>query len=124
VGSEADKEFGFFHVGSYPVSLRNVVGSTQVTVCAWSNEQKETWGFPPPVKLERRHKAFIVYVWRKTLSKQTKPIMYNTYPKFALWLKKNPLITLIKFFINLVLKKVSYYIRYIHIGSKLFIISL
>jgi hypothetical protein len=54
------------------VSLRNVGGSTQVTVRAWNNARKGTWGFSPPVKLERRHMTFTVSVWPKTQSNKKK----------------------------------------------------
>jgi hypothetical protein len=65
--------------GSYPASLRNVVGSTQVPVPAWNNARKGTWRFSPPVKLKRRHMTNTVSVWRKTQSnKQTCSGAYNT----------------------------------------------
>jgi hypothetical protein len=51
---------------SYPSSLRNVGGSTQVPVRALKDAQKGTWGLPPPLKLERRHMTYNVSVWRKT----------------------------------------------------------
>jgi hypothetical protein len=56
--------------GSYPSSLRNVGGSTQVLVRAWNNARKGTWGIPPPVKLERRDMTYTVSMWRKTQNKQ------------------------------------------------------
>jgi hypothetical protein len=52
----------------YLASLRDVGVSTQVPVHAWNNARKGTWGLPPPVKLERRHMAYTVLVWRKTQS--------------------------------------------------------
>jgi hypothetical protein len=55
-------------VGSYPASLRNVGGYTQVLVRALYNDQRGTWSLPPPVKLERRHMTYTVSVWRKTQS--------------------------------------------------------
>jgi hypothetical protein len=58
--------------GSYPASLQNVGGSTQVPVRAWNNARKATWGLPPPVKLERRDMTNTVSMWRKTQNKQTK----------------------------------------------------
>jgi hypothetical protein len=62
-----------FMSGSYPASLRNVGGSTQVPVRAWNNARKGTWGLPPPVKLERRDMTYYtVSMWRKTQNKQTK----------------------------------------------------
>jgi hypothetical protein len=60
-----------FMWGSYPASLRNVGGSTQVPVCAWNNPRKDTWDIPPPVKLERRDMTYTVSMWRKTQNKQT-----------------------------------------------------
>jgi hypothetical protein len=57
--------------GSYPASLRNVNGSTQVPVRAWNNARKGTWGLPPPVKLERRNITYTVLMWCKTQNKQT-----------------------------------------------------
>jgi hypothetical protein len=60
-----------FMWGSYPASLRNVGGSTQVPVRAWNNARKGTWGPPPPVKLERRDMTCTVSMWRKTQNKQT-----------------------------------------------------
>jgi hypothetical protein len=57
--------------GSYPASLRNVGGSTQVPVRAWNNARKGTWGLPPPVKLERRDMTYTVSMRRKTQNKQT-----------------------------------------------------
>ena len=47
-------------------SLRNVSGSTQARARAWNNARWSTWGLHPPVKLESRHKTFIVLVRRKT----------------------------------------------------------
>jgi hypothetical protein len=64
--------------GSYPASLRNVGGSTQVPVRAWNNARKGTWGLPPPVKLERRDMTYTVSMWRKTQNKQTKTHKSNT----------------------------------------------
>jgi hypothetical protein len=73
VGSNPDRDFGFFMWGSYPASLRNVGGSTQVPVRAWNNAWKGTWGLPPPVKLERPQMTYTVSMWRKTQSnKQNK----------------------------------------------------
>jgi hypothetical protein len=69
-----------FMWGSYPASLRNVGGSTQVPVRAWNNARKGTWGLPPPVKLERRDMTYTVSMWRKTQNKQTNknlPYKYN-----------------------------------------------
>jgi hypothetical protein len=57
--------------GSFPASLRNVGGSTQVPVRAWNNARKGTWGLPPIVKLERRNMTYTVSMWRKTQNKQT-----------------------------------------------------
>jgi hypothetical protein len=37
-------------LSSYPASLQNVGGSTQVPVRTWNNARKGTWGLPPPVK--------------------------------------------------------------------------
>jgi hypothetical protein len=54
---------------SYPASLRNVGGSTQVPVRAWNNARKGIWGLPSPVKLERRQITFTVSMWRKTQNK-------------------------------------------------------
>jgi hypothetical protein len=51
---------------SYPASLRNVGGSTQVPVCARKYARKGIWAFPPPVKLERRHITYNMSAWRKT----------------------------------------------------------
>jgi hypothetical protein len=48
-----------FMWGSYPASLRNVGGSTQVPVSAWNNARKGTRGFP-------------VSMLRNTQNKQTK----------------------------------------------------
>jgi hypothetical protein len=53
---------------SYPASLRNVGGSTQMPVIALNNAWKDTWGLPPPVYMERRHMNYTVSVWRKTQS--------------------------------------------------------
>jgi hypothetical protein len=47
-----------FMWGSYPASLRNVSGSTQVPIRAWNNARKGTWGLPPPVRLERRDMTY------------------------------------------------------------------
>jgi hypothetical protein len=58
-----------FMWGSYPASLRNVGGSTQVPVRAWNNARRGTWGLPPPVKLERRDMTYTVSMWRKTQNK-------------------------------------------------------
>jgi hypothetical protein len=52
-----------FMWGSYPASLRNVGGSTQVPVRAWNNAWKGTWGRPPPVKLECRDMTYTVSMW-------------------------------------------------------------
>jgi hypothetical protein len=49
--------------GSYPASLWNIGGSTQVPICTWNNALKGTWGLPPPVKLE--HMTCTVSVWLK-----------------------------------------------------------
>jgi hypothetical protein len=60
---------------SYPGSLRNVGGSTQVPVHAWNNARKDTWGLPPPVKLDCHQMTYTVLVWCKTQTKQT--ILYQ-----------------------------------------------
>jgi hypothetical protein len=59
-----------FMWGSYPASLRNVGGSTQVPIRAWNNARWGTRGLPPPVKLERRDMTYTVLMWRKTQNKQ------------------------------------------------------
>jgi hypothetical protein len=65
--------------GSYPASLWNVGGSTQVPVPLWNHARKRTWGHPRPVKLGRRHMTYTESVWRKTQSnKQTN--MKLTFP--------------------------------------------
>jgi hypothetical protein len=56
--------------GSFPASLRDVGGSTQLPIRALNNERKGTWGIPPPLKLERRDMTYTVSMWRKTQSKQ------------------------------------------------------
>jgi hypothetical protein len=61
-----------FMWGSYPASLRNVGGSTQVPVRAWNKARTGTWGLPPPVKLERRDMTNTVSMWRKTQDKKKK----------------------------------------------------
>ena len=48
----------YFRILLDPFSLRNVGGSTHVSVCAWNNAWRVTWGLPPPVKLESRHITF------------------------------------------------------------------
>jgi hypothetical protein len=53
-----------FMWGSYPASLWNVGGSTQVSFRAW-NAWKGTWGLPQPVKLESHQITFTVSVWLK-----------------------------------------------------------
>jgi hypothetical protein len=77
--------------GSYPASLRNVGGSTQVPVRTWNNARK---GLPPPVNFERRNMTYTVSMWRKTKNKQTyiKKIMILPLPtdksqlnKFIIW---------------------------------------
>ena len=52
VGSNATSDLRFFMWGCYPASLRNIDGSTQVPARAWNNAWRDTWGLPPPVKLE------------------------------------------------------------------------
>jgi hypothetical protein len=47
--------------GSYPDTLWNVGGSTQVPVCAWNIARKDTGGLPPTVKLESRLMISILY---------------------------------------------------------------
>jgi hypothetical protein len=61
-----------FMWGSYPASLRNVGGSTQVPVRAWNNAREGTWGLPPPVKLERSDMTYTVSMWRKIQNKKKK----------------------------------------------------
>jgi hypothetical protein len=56
----------FFMLGSYPAGLLHVGGSTQVPICAWNNVWNNTWGLPPPVKLESRNMTYIMLVWRNT----------------------------------------------------------
>jgi hypothetical protein len=72
-----------FMWGSYPASLRNVGGSTQVPVRAWKNARKGTWGLPPPVTPERRDMTFTVSMWRKTQNKQTKNICHGFFFKMS-----------------------------------------
>jgi hypothetical protein len=74
VGSNPDSDFGFFHVRKLSLKLMECEGSTQVSVRAWNNAQKGTWGLPPPVKLERRDMTYTVSMWHKPkTNKQTKP---------------------------------------------------
>jgi hypothetical protein len=73
--------------GSYPASLRNVGGSTQVAVRAWNNARKATWSLPSPVKLERRDMTYTVSMWRKTqkqTNKETKPEFVTVCPEPAI----------------------------------------
>jgi hypothetical protein len=49
VGSNPERDFWFFMWGSYPASVRNVGGSSQVPVRTWNNSRKGTWSFPPNV---------------------------------------------------------------------------
>ena len=35
---------------TYPASLQNVGGTTQMPTCAWNNARRGTWDLPPPVK--------------------------------------------------------------------------
>ena len=51
--------------GSYPASLWNLGGSTQMFARAWNNAQRDTLGFPPPVKQESLRIALTVLVRRK-----------------------------------------------------------
>jgi hypothetical protein len=67
--------------GSYPASLRNVGGSTQVPVREWNNARKGTWGLPPPVKLKHRDMTNTVSMWRKT-QKQTNNSLYFYVSKY------------------------------------------
>jgi hypothetical protein len=52
------RTLNYFMWGSYPASLRNVGGSTQVPVHAWNNARKGTWGLSPS-KLKRRDKPIL-----------------------------------------------------------------
>ena len=58
-----------FMWGSYPASLWNVGGTTQVPACAWNNARRGTWSLPPQEKLESRHITFAVLVQHKTPKK-------------------------------------------------------
>jgi hypothetical protein len=62
--------FDSFTWGSYPASLLNVGGSTQVPIHAWNNARKGAWGLPSPVKLECRDMTYSVSMWRKIQNKQ------------------------------------------------------
>jgi hypothetical protein len=67
-----------FMWGCYQASLRNICGSTQVSVRAWNNARKGTWGLPPPVNLERGHMTYTVLVGPKThLNSQTNCLLRN-----------------------------------------------
>jgi hypothetical protein len=66
VGSNPDRDIGFFHVRGSPAGFRNVCCFTQVRVRAWHNARQNTLGLPPQVELGRRHMTFTVSVWRKT----------------------------------------------------------
>ena len=57
--------------GSYPASLWNVDGSTQVPACAWNDAPRGNWGLPSPVKLESRYITFTVLVQPKTQPKKS-----------------------------------------------------
>jgi hypothetical protein len=65
-----------YTLGSYPASLRNVGGSTQVPVRARNNTRKGTWGLPPPVKLECRNMTDAVSMWCKPKTNK----QYSLYP--------------------------------------------
>ena len=63
--SNPTRDFGFFFFmwGSYPASLRNVGGSTQLPDHAWYNVQRGTLCLPPTVKLARWSSAS-AFDWR------------------------------------------------------------
>ena len=66
-----------FMWGSYPASLQNVDGSTQVPTRAWNNIRRDTLGLPPPGKLlENRHITFTILVRRKPQPKNNKTVIY------------------------------------------------
>ena len=52
VGSNSVRDLDFVMWGSYPASLCNVGGSTQVATCVWNTARRGNWGLPLPVKLE------------------------------------------------------------------------
>ena len=46
-----------FMWGSYPASLQNFGGSSQLPACACINTRRDTWGLPPSVKWESLKKS-------------------------------------------------------------------
>ena len=65
---------------SYPASLQNVNGSTQVPTHAWNNAQRGIWGLPPSGKLESCHITLTVLLRRENQpSPLPKKVIYRVH---------------------------------------------